>query len=89
MAESHENDFGARFCLTDGHTIGHDSAIFEAVADVERVENARCVGGQLDAGADIAEPVRLFGNDDPVALANKRQRCRQSTNPGTRNEDGS
>jgi hypothetical protein len=42
----------------------------------------------LQAGADLHEPIGLFQHHDPKAFCRKRQRRRQSPDPGTSDEDG-
>jgi len=51
-------------------------------------QNTAGVGRKLQAGAGFFQPLGLFQQDDAKALCRKRQRRRQSPDPGTCDDDG-
>jgi hypothetical protein len=50
-----------------------------SVADAERVEGGERVRSELNAGANLLDPVRLFENLDLVRFASECQRSREAT----------
>ena len=46
------------------------------------------IGGELQAGAGLFQPLGLLQHDDAKAARGERQRRRQSSDPGTSDEDG-
>ena len=63
------------------HRVGDD--LFKYA---ERIEHARGVGCQLDAGADLAEDGGLLQNPHTNAAPRQRQRRRQPANAATGNQ---
>src|SRR5712692_5458358 len=59
----------------------------ERLADAERVEHARAVGAQLQAGADFAQLRCLLVDVDIEALVEQRERRREATDAAARDED--
>jgi len=53
----------------------------------EREQNARAVGADLDAGADLLELARLFVNFDVDAALEQRKRRGQATDAGADDKD--
>ena len=66
--------------LLAGHAVHHQQALDEhrfllhELADAERIERVPGVGGDLDAGADLAELRRLLEHHALESLARERQR---------------
>ena len=60
----------------------------KGVLHAEIAEHAAGIGRELQAGADFLEPLGLLQDDDAKAFCRKRQRGRQSPDPGTSDEDG-
>jgi hypothetical protein len=54
----------------------------------DRHQHAAGIGGELQAGAGFLEAFGLFENDDAKTLSRERKRRRQSSDPGTSDEDG-
>ena len=52
------------------------------------MQDARGIGGELDAGAGFLEPLRLFEHDGAEALARERQRRGQPADAGACDKDG-
>jgi len=59
---------------------------FDFDQNTEFVEDARCVGGNLQAGADFAKLRRLFENVATDTMAGERKARRQTCHPGS--DDG-
>ncbi len=60
---------------------------FQRLADAERVEHARAVGAQLQAGADFAQLRCLLVDVDIEALVEQRERRREAADAAAGNED--
>ncbi len=61
---------------------GSDGRRHQPLAQAERIENARGVGRQLDAGAGFLELVRLLEHGDAQAGARHGQRGGQAGDAG-------
>jgi hypothetical protein len=59
----------------------------EPLAQAEADEDARRVGGELDAGAGRGERLRLIEKRDAKAVPCERERCRQPADAGARDDD--
>jgi hypothetical protein len=58
-----------------------------SVADAERVEGGERVRSELNAGANLLDPVRLFENLDLVPCASECQRSREATDSAADDKD--
>ena len=76
----------ARAHQADG--LRRDRAGSEPLPQSQRHQHAAGIGRQLQAGADLLQPLGLLENDDAKPLCGERQRGRQSSDPGTSDEDG-
>jgi len=82
------NDFPAAPRAHQADGIGRDRAMPKPWLQSELDQHAAGIGRELQAGAGFLEAVGLLKNDDAKALSRQRQRSRQSSDPGTSDEDG-
>src|SRR6185503_1530575 len=59
------------------------------LADAQRIERAERIRAELDAGADLAEALRLLEDLHREAAAREREGCREPADAAARDEDGS
>ncbi len=60
----------------------------QLLAEAERNQNARCVGRQLNAGADFLEALRLVEYGDMESMPRNRQGRSQPPDPRAGDDDG-
>ena len=88
FAERQAADFAAAARAHQADAVGRDRARRKPRLQAEVDQDAAGIGRELQAGAGFLQPFGLFQNDDAKALCRKRQRGRQSPDPGTSDEDG-
>ena len=87
FAERQANHFTAASRAHQADGVGSDGARRKPRLQSQFDQHAAGIGRELQAGADFLEPLGLFKNDDAKSLCRERQRGRQSSDPGTGDED--
>ena len=84
IAERHANDLASARGVEYAQGCGCNRNRAKPLLEFESHQSlAGRVGRELDAGAGLFEPLRLFDHDNAEAVARKRQRGGQSADPGT------
>ncbi len=60
----------------------------QPLAETEGDQHARCIGRELDAGADLLQPLGLLETATRKPRLGERQRRRQPADPGAGDHDG-
>ncbi len=87
LADGDMRDLGA------GHAVHHDEAVdvdrlgTAGIADPEIVHGVKGVGADLDAGADLAEPIGLLQHRDVAALVGEAECSRQTADTAAGDDD--
>jgi len=72
----------------DPQLLGSDHMPPQLLAEAERNQNARCVGRQLNAGADFLKALRLVEYGDVESVPRNRQGRSQPPDPRAGDDDG-
>ena len=88
FAKRHANDLTAASRAHQADGIGRDRAMRKPRLQPELDQHATGIGRQLQAGAGFLEAFGFFENDDAKTSCRKGERGRQSSDPGTSDEDG-
>jgi hypothetical protein len=88
FAERQARKFAAASRTHDADGLGRDRVGGESRLQSEVDQYAAGVGGELQAGAGFLESLGLLKHDDAKTLSRERERGRQSSDPGTSDEDG-
>ena len=88
LAERQAGDLAAVARAHDADGVGRHGARRKPRLQAEFDQDAAGIGRKLQAGAGFFQPLGLFQHDDAKALRRKRQRRRQSSDPGTSDDDG-
>ena len=70
------------------HLVGVDGAAARDLANAQGVEGGKAIGAKLDAGADLAQPRRLFEHLDGEATAHQGQCRGDAADAATGHEHG-
>src|SRR5207302_1127304 len=87
LAKRQADNLAAGTCAHDADGVGRDGARAKALPQTELDQDPAGVGRELQAGAGLLEPLRLFQHDNAKTLGRERQRSRQSPDPGACDED--
>ena len=87
-SQRHDRDVAAGTAGAQPDGLGNDDRRLDAFGEAECDQHARGVGGKLDAGAGLLEPLRLIEQSDREALPRDRQRRRQSADARSGDQDG-
>ena len=86
-AELHAAEFGEARGVAQHHRVGPHRGMPKAGQHAEAVEDARGVGRELDAGADLVEPRRALEDAHRIAAHGKGERRRQPGDAGAGDDD--
>jgi hypothetical protein len=87
VGERNAHDLAPRAGRHDANGVRRDGVGREAVAQSEIGQDARCVGGELQAGAGLEQLGRLFEDGDAQARLGHGQRGRQPRDPCAGDDD--